>query len=82
MLATRARHAALAGIGPYLLQGHCIGKTSLSVGAKPCCDVPATASKEQLAFAWRACTRATAPAVYREEAQPACLRRARVVPGW
>ena len=43
--ATRARHAALVAVGPYLLQGHCTGEMSLSIAATPCCDVPAAPSR-------------------------------------
>ena len=82
MLATRARHAALVVVGPYYFQGHYTGETSLSIGARPCCDVPAPASKTQPTFSWRERKRATALALSREEAQHARLRSARAVPGW
>ena len=54
----RARCAALALCHVYVcLQGHCIGERPLCFGARPWCDMPATASKNQLAFAWHACAR-------------------------
>ena len=82
MLATRARRAALVVVCPYPMQGHCTDERPLSFGARPWCDVPATASNAHLAFAWRAHVRATALAVSREEVQHACLRRARAVLSW
>ena len=82
MLATRTRGAGLVVVAPCRLQGHCVGEKSLSTSVKQCCDVPAVASKAQPAFAWCACERATAIAIYREEAQHACLRSVRAVPGW
>ena len=81
MRATRARHTALVVVDPHRLQCNYTGETSLSIGARPCCDVPAAASKAQPAFTWRARERSTALAVYREEAQHARLRSARVVLG-
>ena len=50
---------------------------SLSIGARPWCDVSAAVSKAQPAFAWRARERFTALAVYGEEAQHTRVRRAR-----
>ena len=82
MLTTRAHRAALVVVCPYPIQGHCTGDTSLSIGARPWCDVPAAASKAQPAFAWHARKRATAFAVYRELTQHACLRSTHAVPGW
>ena len=64
------------------VKGHCNGERPLSIGARPCCDVPAAASEAQPAFAWSARERATALAAYQEEAQHACARRARAVPHW
>ena len=81
MLATRARGAALVVVALRTIQGHRNGERPLSFGARPCCDVPAVASHTQPAFEWRARERATALTVYGEEAQHACLRRARAVTG-
>ena len=52
----------------------------LSYSVKPCSDVPAAASNEQPTLARGVRKRATALAVYGEEAQHARLRRARAVP--
>ena len=82
MLATRARGVVLIIVVWNPIQDHCTGKTSLSFGAAPCCDVLAAASNTQPAFAWHAHESATALASYQEEAQHACLRRARAVPPW
>ena len=81
MLATRARGAALVVVALHMGQGHRNGERLLSFGARPCCDVLAATPHTQPAFEWRARERATALAVYGEEAQHACLRRARAVPG-
>ena len=82
MLATRARGAALVVVAPRMVQGYCNGEGPLSFGARPCCDVPTAASNTKPAVAWSAHVRVTALAVYGEEAQHACLRRARAVPRW
>ena len=50
-LATCARRAALVRVGPCSMEAHCASETALSVGARPCSDVPAAASNEQTAFA-------------------------------
>ena len=39
-------------VAPRTRQGHCTGERPLSFGARPWCDVPAAASKNQPAFAW------------------------------
>ena len=75
----RVRRAALVVVALRTMQGHCTGERPLSSDTRPCCDVPAVASNTQKAFAWRARERATALAVYQEEARHACLRRARAV---
>ena len=82
MLATRARGAALVVVASCTLQSHRNGKRPLSIGARPWCDVPAAVSNAQPAFVWRSRERATALAVYQEEAQHAYLRRACAVPRW
>ena len=82
MLATRARGAALVVVALCMIQGHCTSEKPLSVGARPCCDVPAAASSTQQTFARGARERATALAVSRDEAQHARLRRARPVLRW
>ena len=50
-LAARARRAALVVVELFTIKGHCTGRRALSFGARPCCDVPATASKAQSACA-------------------------------
>ena len=45
MLATRARGPALVVVALSSIQGHRTGERLLSSGARPCCDVPAAASK-------------------------------------
>ena len=50
-LAARARRAALKPVGS-LRTRHCTRGRPLSPGARPWCDTPATASNNQLAFAW------------------------------
>ena len=50
-LAPRARCTALVGVGPYPMEAHCASETVLSLSARPCSDVPSTASNEQPAFA-------------------------------
>ena len=81
-LAACARRAALVGVGPCPMEAHCASETALSLGARPCSDVPAAASNEQLACACAHSERATALALSREEAQHARLRRARAAPRW
>ena len=56
-LATRARCAALVGVAPCTVRGHCTSKKLLSFGARPCFDVPAAASnaKQAARLAWRRC---------------------------
>ena len=50
-LASCARRAALVGVGPCPLKAHCANETPLSLGARPCSDMPAAASSEQLTCA-------------------------------
>jgi len=42
-LATCARPTALVGVGPCPMEDHCPSRTSLSLSARPCSDVPALA---------------------------------------
>ena len=44
-LATCARLAALVGVGPCPMAAHCASGMALSLGARPCSDMPAAASK-------------------------------------
>ena len=78
----RARRAALVVVLLCTVQGYRTAERTLSSGVRPCCDVPAAASNTQQAFAWRARERSIALAVYQEEKQHACLRRARAVLRW
>ena len=50
-LAARARRAALVGLGPCPIKTDCASETALSLGARPCSDMPAAASNEQLTCA-------------------------------
>ena len=50
-LAKHAHCSALVGVGPYHMKGDCASETALSLGARPCSDVPAAASIELPAFA-------------------------------
>ena len=50
-LATRARRAILVVLGPLPLKGHITSERPLPYGAKPCSDVKASTSNEQLACA-------------------------------
>ena len=52
-LATRERRAALDVIGPCPTKVHCTGEKPLSLGARPCFDVPDAAFHERPPFAWR-----------------------------
>ena len=81
-LAACARRAALVGVGPCPMEAHCASETALSLGARPCSDVPAAASNEQPAFACAHTRKRHARALSREEAQHARLRRARAAPRW
>ena len=51
-LATCARAAALVGVGPYPMEAHCASGTAVSLGARPCSDVPAAASKRASLLAY------------------------------
>ena len=53
-IAACARRAVLVVVGLCPVKGHCTGGKPLSFGARPWCDVSATASKDQPAFAWHA----------------------------
>ena len=59
-LAARARRAALVGVAPCTVRGHCTSERPLSFGAWPCSDVPAAASnaKQAARLTWhrRYCT--------------------------
>ena len=82
-LAACARRAALAGVGPCPMKAHCSSVTAISLSERPCSDVPAAASNDQLTCACaqgksRHCTRALS----REEVQHARLWRARAAPLW
>ena len=44
-LPTCARPAALVRVGPYAMEPHCASGTAVSLGARPCSDVPAAAFK-------------------------------------
>ena len=50
-LAALVCSAALVGVEPCPMEAHCASETALSLGARPCSDVPSTASNEQPAFA-------------------------------
>ena len=50
-LAVWARGAAPIEVGPVLIEANDSSEMTLSLGARPCCDVPAAASNEQQAFA-------------------------------
>ena len=50
-LAARARRAALGRVGSGHMEAHCASETALSLGARPCSDVPAAPSNKQPAFA-------------------------------
>ena len=84
----RARHATLVVVDFYPTQDHCIGERPLSIGARPCRDVPAAVWNTQPAFAWRTRERATALDVSQDEAQharcdaraPCCAGNSRLVP--
>ena len=50
-LAACTRRAALVGVVSCPMEAHCASESTLSLGARPCSDVPAVASNEQPAFA-------------------------------
>ena len=54
-LAARARRAALVGVAPCTVRGHCTSERPLSFGARPCLDALAVAShaKQAARLAWR-----------------------------
>ena len=82
-LATCARPAALVGVGRCSMKAHCASGTAVSLGARPCSDVRAAASNEQLTCACaqvKAAQTARALSLSRKEAQHARLRRARDPP--
>ena len=76
-LAARSRHAAPVGVDPCTVRGHCSSERPLSYGAWPCADVPTATfnAKQAPRLAWR--RRHCALSLSREEAQHACLPRAR-----
>ena len=49
-----ARRTTVVVVGPCVTNGHCTSRKALSFGARPWCDVPAVASKNEPAFAWHA----------------------------
>jgi len=80
VLAACARHAALIGVGPCVMEARCASETALSVGARPCSEELAAASNMQLVRACAQEKRHRARFFSREEANFACLLRARVAP--
>ena len=84
-LATCGRPAALVGVGPCPIKAHCASGTAVSLGARPCSDMPATASKREAYLRTCACqTTQTARtlSLSQEESQHARFRRARAPPRW
>ena len=57
-LPTCTRRAALVGVGPYAMEAHWDSGTAAFLGARPCSDVPAAASKREAYF--RMCASQTA----------------------
>ena len=55
--AARACHAAVVLVGLCSINGHCTDERPLSFAARPWCDVPATATQNQPAFASHAWAR-------------------------
>ena len=76
-LAARSRRAAPVGVAPCTVRGHCSSERPPSYGARPCANVPTATSNAKQAprLAWR--RRHCALSLSREEAQHACLPRAR-----
>ena len=81
-LAARARRAAQVGVGPCPLEGHFTSERHLSLGVRPCSDVPNAASNAKQAPRVAGRRRYCALSFSREEAQHAHLRRARAAPRW
>ena len=84
-LPTCARRAALPGVGPYPMEAHRASGTAVSLGARPCSDAPAAASKR--AADLRTCASQTAQtaralSLSQEGAQHARFRRARASLRW
>ena len=50
-LATCARPASLVGADLYPAEAHCASGTALSLGSRPCSDMPAAVSDKQTEFA-------------------------------
>ena len=78
-----ARGAALVGVGPVLMEANYGSETALSLGARPCSEMPAAASNELQVFA-RAHANVPLCALSqgRRRTTRACDARARRRDGW
>ena len=82
-LAACPRRAALVGVSSCPMKAHCTSDTALSVGARPCSNVPAAASNEQPAFACaHTTTRRRTISLGRRRTTPVCGVRAPCRAGW
>ena len=83
VLPTCARAAALDEVGLYSIEAQCASGKAVSLGARPCSDVSAAASKREAYL--RTCASQTAPtaraiSLSQEEAHHSRLRRVRATP--
>ena len=85
-LSTCARPAALVGVGPYPAIAHYASGTAVSIGARPCFDLPAAASKREAYLrtcaSQKCANRAHSLSLRRKRSTRACDVRARCRAGW